>query len=388
MTSLTANDPGNVRLLPGPILQRQDRNHQYLLSLDVDRLLHNFRLNAGLPSDAKPLGGWEAPGHGLRGHFVGHYISACGHLFQATGDPRLLQRVDALIDGLAACQAALGNGYLAAIPESDLEQIETRFEGEWASYYVVHKIFAGLIDAFKLCRNEQALTMAQRLADHIRQRLEKLSPDQWRHMLLTTRPNPTNETGAWSESLLELFAITQNPEYQQLAKKFDCEWLLGPLARGEDPLTGLHANTHIPSLLGAARRHEITGEPALRRAVEHFWQRTAVARSFVNGGSSGPRPDGLEKSKGAEHWPEAFRLAMTLTPKINESCVTHNMLRLTDTLYRWTGDAIYADFFERGYFNHVLAMQNRSELGGYLYDHPLGSCSRKVFGHSHDAFWC
>ncbi|MGN6724847.1 MAG: beta-L-arabinofuranosidase domain-containing protein, partial [Tepidisphaeraceae bacterium] len=84
----------------------------------------------------------------------------------------------------------------------------------------------------------------------------------------------------------------------------------------------------------------------------------------------------------------AFRLAMTLTPKINESCVTHNMLRLTDTLYRWTGDAIYADFFERGYFNHVLAMQNRSELGGYLYDHPLGSCSRKVFGHSHDAFWC
>jgi DUF1680 family protein len=141
-------------------------------------------------------------------------------------------------------------------------------------------------------------------------------------------------------------------------------------------------------VLGAARRYDRTGDARFRDAAIYFWDRTAIARSYVNGGSSGPRPDGAEKSKGAEHWPEPNRLANTLTPKINESCVTHNMLRLTDALFTSAADPRYAEFYERAYFNSVLCMQHPHRLGGYIYDHPLGDNSRKTFGHANDAFWC
>ena len=382
-------DLSAVRLLPGPIRDRQDRNTRYLLDLEPDRLLHNLRVQAGLPSSAEPLGGWEAPTCGLRGHFVGHYVSACAQGFAATGSAALRDRVKLIVEGLAACQAAIGSGYVSAFPESDLDAIETRFEGEWASYYVLHKILAGLIDAHRYCGNSAALNVAVKLADYIRRRVGRLTAEQIEGMCRTDRkPNPTNEFGGSSETLQDLADLAGRPEFDELARVFEREWFTEPLVRREDVLTGLHANTHIPMALALARRYERTGELRLRQAVEFFWQQTAVARSYVNGGSSGPRPDGTEKSTGAEHWPAPNRLAGTLTPKINESCVTHNMLRLTDALFRWSGDSRYIDFYQRAYFNHVLAMQNPQHLGGYLYDHPLCAGSKKKFGGSRDAFWC
>jgi DUF1680 family protein len=217
----------------------------------------------------------------------------------------------------------------------------------------------------------------------------RLTPEQIEGMCRTDRkPNPTNEFGGISETLQDLADLTGRADYDDLARLFEREWFTQPLERREDCLTGLHANTHIPMALALARRYERTGETRLREAVEFFWERTAVARSYVNGGSSGPRPDGTEKSTGAEHWPEPFRLAKTLTPKINESCVTHNMLRLTDALFRWSGETKYAEFYQRAYFNHVLTMQNPQRPGEYLYDHPLSSGSHKKFGSRHDSFWC
>jgi DUF1680 family protein len=378
-----------VRLLPGPIRDRQTLNTRYLLELEPDRLLHNFRVQANLPSSAQPLGGWEAPACGLRGHFVGHYLSACAQGYAATDDNALRERALVMVDGLRACQDALGSGYLSAFPESDLEAIETRFTGAWASYYVLHKILAGLIDVHRYVRDEAALPIARQLADYLCRRIERLSPAQIEGMCRTDlRPNPTNEFGGIGETLQDLADLTGERSYNDAARIFDRDWFIDPLARGEDRLSGLHANTHIPMALALARRYERTGEERLRAVVEYFWERTAVARSYVNGGSSGPRPDGNEKSTGGEHWPEPFQLAGTLTPKINESCVTHNMLRLTDMLFRWTADRRYADFYLRAYFNHLLAMQHPQATGRYLYDHPLGPVSRKKFGHACDAFWC
>ncbi len=378
-----------VRLLQGPVLDRQKLNTRYLLELAPDRLLHNYRVQAGLPSTAAPFEGWEAPACGLRGHFVGHYLSACAQGYAATGDALLLDRLNVVVQGLAECQAKIGNGYLSAFPESDLDAIEIKFEGAWASYYVLHKILAGFIDAFTLAHNGTAMNVARRLADYIVARLARLSPEQIEGMCRTDlKPNPTNEFGGIGESLQDMADLTGDKRYDDAARVFDRDWFIDPLKSRQDRLTGLHANTHIPMALALAKRYERTGDASLRRAVSYFWEITAVARSFANGASAGPRPDGIEKSTGGEHWPAAFTLARTLTPKNNESCVTHNMLRLTDALFRWTADPKYADFYERAYVNHVLTMQHPGYPGGYLYDHPLSPGSVKKFGHAHDAFWC
>ena len=234
----------------------------------------------------------------------------------------------------------------------------------------------------------RVLDMAIRLTGYVRDRINKLPADQLKKMLRTDNPNPTNEMGAWSESLQELYQLTGDPEHCRFAEIFDVGWFLDPLKAKRDALSGLHANTHLAIAIGAAHRFIRTGDELLKSAVEYFWERTALARSYVNGGSSGPRPDGKEKSVGGEHWPDAGRLAGTLTPKINESCVTHNMIKLSELLFRWSRHAGYVDFIERAYFNSVLTMQHPGYLGGYIYDHPLGNCSHKVFGHAENAFWC
>lgn len=386
--SVVPFDLSDVQLLDPAICARQDRNIHYLLSLDLDRLLHNFRVNAGIATSAEPLGGWEAPTCGLRGHFVGHYLSACAIVFHTTHQSAFKDRLDYLVAALDVCQQKLGHGYLSACPESDLDAIETKFEGAWASYYTLHKILAGLIDAYRFASHERALVMAGRLAAYVKQRLEKIEPERLDKMLHTDKPNPTNEFGGWSQAMQDLYAITHHPEHLKLAEIFDRDWFLKPLANQRDELTGLHSNTHIAMVLGAAARYERTGDPAFRQIATYFWDRTAVARSFANGGSSGPRPDGSEKSVGGEHWFEPFKLAHTLTPKNNESCVTHNMLRLTERLFCWSTDERYTEFYERAYFNHVLAMQHTGYLGGYIYSHPLCSHSHKDFGHADDTFWC
>lgn len=382
--------PGTVRLLSGPVLRRQQINESYLLSLDPDRLLHQFRQVAGLPNrGAAPLEGWESPQCGCRGHFVGHYLSACAKGYALSGNCELQRQLRILIDGLDECQQASGRGYLGAFPESELDTIETRFEGAWAPYYVLHKILTGLVDAYSLGGIEKALSLAVRLGDYVCGRLKNLTSTALQSLCRTDKaPNPPNEFGGMSEVLQRLCDLTGNQEYDIAARHFEPDWFVEPLAQGQDRLTGLHANTHIPIVLSLAKRYERTNDVRLREAVRSFWDFTALARSFVNGGSSGPRPDHLEKSTGAEHWPRAYCLLETLTPGNNESCVTHNMLRLTDILFRWSGESKYADFYERAYFNHVLGMQHPWEPGRYIYHHPLVSGSQKIFGSPLASFWC
>lgn len=379
----------DVTLLPGIWKTRQDLNTRYILELDPDRLLHSFRVQAGLPSSAEPYGGWEAPDCGLRGHFVGHYLSACALGYAATGNPQLRDRALFLITHLHECQQAIGTGYLGAYPDTEFDRIEQGDLTAWAPYYTRHKMLAGLVDTAQHIETEPALQMATWLAHDTCTRIEKLKPQQLDAMVHTDRiPNPHNEFGAISVPLQQLVDLTGEARFDRVARCFEPDWFTDALVNNHDILTGLHANTHIAIALGLATRYQRTADPRLLTALTNFWEQTAIARSYVNGGNSGPHPLSIEKSIGAEHWPHANQLADTLTPKINESCVTHNMLRLTDALHRWTAAPRYADFSERARTNHVLAMQHPDAPGRYLYDHPLGPCTHKHFGDPHSDFWC
>ena len=357
-----------VRLLDGPFRHAMELDEQYLLALDVDRLLHNFRVNAGLPSHAEPLGGWEAPDCELRGHFVGHYLSACALMYASTGDKHLKEKGDAVVAGLAECQAKLGSGYLSAYPETFIDRVEkpTRV---WAPYYTLHKIFAGLEDMYVYCNNQQALDMAQNFGDWVIARNARLTDEQMQVMLNT-------EHGGMNETLANLYALTGEQKYLKISMRFNHHRVLDPAEHEEDKLTGLHANTQIPKFIGNARQYELTGEPPLKTAAIFFWNTVVKERSYVIGGHSNG-----EMFSPKEH------LSQALGPNTTETCNTYNMLKLTRHLFCWEPKPEYADYYERALYNHILASQN-PETGMMCYYVPLRSGSRRNFNGRNDSFWC
>jgi len=362
-----------VRLLSGPFAHAQNLDRDYLLSLDPDRLLHTFRLNAGLPSDAQPLGGWEVPGSEVRGHFTGHYMSACALMYASTGDARLKAKGDAVVAGLAECQAKIGTGYLSAYPESFIDRVEA-LQPVWAPYYTLHKILAGLLDMYTYCGNAQALDVCKRFGDWVVERNGRLSDEQMQRML-------GNEHGGMDEVLANLYGVTGERKYLDTAMRFNHLAVIGPASQREDKLTGLHANTQIPKFIGTAREYELSGEPWLRTASEFFWYTVAKERSYVIGGHS----DG-------EAFSPKERLSEALGPSTTETCNTYNMLKLTRHLFGWTGDADYADFYERALYNHILASQNPAD-GMMCYYVPLRSGMVRGGGPNGyctplDSFWC
>jgi DUF1680 family protein len=343
-------------------------DHQYLLSLDVDRLLRNFRINAGLPSQAQPLGGWEAPNCELRGHFVGHYLSGCAMMYASTGDTRLKEKVDAVVAGLGECQAKLGSGYLSAYPESFIDRVEKRSQ-VWAPYYTLHKIFAGLLDAYEYCDNAQALEIARKFGDWVAGRNSRLSDDQMQAML-------GNEHGGMNETLANLYSLTGEEKYLKISLRFNHHRVIDPAEHQEDKLTGLHANTQIPKFIGTARQFELTGDPALKTASIFFWTTVTRERSYVIGGHS----DG-------EMFSPKENLSRALGRNTTETCNTYNMLKLTRHLFCWEPKAEYADYYERALYNHILASQN-PETGMMCYYVPLRSGSRREYNTPNDSFWC
>jgi len=359
----------DVRLTEGIFKDAQEANRRYLHDLEADRLLHAFRVNAGLPSEAEPLGGWERPDCEVRGHFVGHYLSACALMFAATGDEELKAKGDYLVAELAKVQEALGGGYLSAYPESFLDRLEARQNVTWAPLYVIHKIMAGLLDMSQLAGNEQALQMLRKMADYFKARADNLSDVQFDRLLDV-------EFGGMSEVLHNLSAVTGEEKYLALAHRFDKAAFLGPLALEHDNLTGLHANTHLPEICGAARHYELTGDERYRTAVRFFWDRRAETRTYATGGSNV-----------GEVWPEPNRLAPTLSTNNQECCTTHNFLKITRYLFRWTAAPKYADFYERALFNGILGTQGPN-VGELMYYVPLLTGSTKTFGTPYDSFWC
>jgi hypothetical protein len=348
------------------------RDQEFLLSLDLDRLLHTFRLNAGLPSSATALGGWEAPDVELRGHSVGHFLTASALMYASTGDARFKARADAVVAELAKVQEALATradaGYLSAFPEELFDRLEKR-QRVWAPYYTLHKIMAGLLDAHEMCGNPQALDVLTRMAGWVKLRMDRLSEEQRQAALET-------EFGGMNEVLANLYAVTGDPEHLRLARYFDHRAVFDPLARGEDKLDGLHANTQIPKAIGAAREYELSGETRYRDIASFFWQRVAQHRSYVTGGHSDN-----------ESFFPIERFSQHLGAASAETCNTYNMLKLTRHLFAWAPSAELMDFYERALLNHILASQDPA-TGMMIYYCPLKPGAFKTYSKPDASFWC
>jgi hypothetical protein len=366
-------DLQDVRLLDGPFREALLRDQKVLLEMDADRLLHAFRLTAGLPTKAEPLGGWEEPTGELRGHSVGHYLTACALMYAATGEAKFKDKASGIVAELAKVQAALPSrgyhpGFLSAYPEEFFDRVEKRVQ-VWAPYYTLHKIMAGLLDMFLYCDNGQALEVVTRMADWVKFRVDRLTEAQHQASLET-------EHGGMNEVLANLYAVTDRPQDLELSLKFNHKRLFDQWGAGEDALDGLHGNTQFPKVIGAIRQHQLTGEKRYRDIAEFFWRRVALHRSYVIGGNTND-----------ERFFPIDRFSKELGPSSTETCNTYNMLRLTRQLFILDPTAEKMDFYERGLYNHILA-SNDPATGMFCYYVPLRPGAFKTYSTPTQSFWC
>ena len=363
---------GEVKLLPGLFKDRFDINRKYLMSLPKESLLYPFYKEAvvKVPAGSKPLGGWEAMAVDVRGHFMGHFLSACARIYATAGDNEIKAKADEIAAELAKCQRTNANGYVGSISEKILTALETGREAEvWAPYYVHHKTLMGLYEMYKYAGNQQALEVAKGFADYIKARMDKLSDETVARVLEV-------EYGGMSEGLYDLYAATGEEKYRDLARRFEQARFLDPLAQGRDNLARLHANTNIPKVYGAARAYELTGETRYRDIALNFWDIVSRTRSYATGGSNV-----------RELWGRANQLTETLAESNQETCTTYNMMWLTRFLMQWTGDAKYGDYYERNLYNGIISAQRPAD-GQFCYFTPMKSGSMKEFGTPLDTFWC
>ncbi len=360
-----------VRLAEGPCKEAQEANRRYLHRLDAGRLVHNFKVNAGLPSSAAPLGGWEKPDCELRGHFTGHYLSACALMHASTGDAALKEKAELMVAELAKCQSALGGGYLSAFPREFWDRLKAR-KRVWAPFYTIHKIMAGMLDVHQLCGSRLALEVLEGMASWADQWSEPLSREHMQSVLDT-------EFGGMNEVLYNLAAATGNAHYAEVAHRFDHARIFDPLALRRDELKKLHVNTQVPKIIGAARRHELSRETRYHDIADFFWNEVTGARCYCTGGTSNGEHWSTDPRRLAEEW----RRESTH----EECCVAYNMMKLTRRLYSWTADPRYFDYYERTLFNHRIGTIH-PETGGTSYFLSLTPGAWKTFGSENDSFWC
>jgi DUF1680 family protein len=369
--------PEDVHLLAGPFKDAMERDAHYLLSLDADRLLSGFRSEAGLKPKAAKYGGWEA--QGIAGHTLGHYLSACSRMYLDTDNPEFLERVNYIVAQLAECQKANGDGYVAAIPDGkkvfaeiargEVHARDFNLNGAWVPWYTIHKEFAGLIDAYRLCGCAQALDVATNFADWVDATTKNLTDAQWQQMLVC-------EQGGMNEAMAELYALTGNTNYLNLAEKFYHRAVMDPLAGNKDILDGLHSNMQIPKTIGAARLYELTGQTNYADIARFFWERVAQHRSYVIGGNGDN-----------EHFFPVTAFARHLNAATCETCCTYNMLKLTLHLFEWSPSASEMDFYERALYNDILASQD-PDTGMFIYLMSLQPGGFKTYSTPEDSFWC
>ncbi len=360
----------NVRLGPGAFSAAADSNRRYLKTLPPDRLLHTFRLTAGLPSSAEPLGDWEKPDCELRGHFAGgHYLSACALAFASSGDEELKRNGDQMVAELAKCQAQHKNGYLSAYPQELFDRLRDGVN-VWAPFYTIHKIMAGHLDMYTFTGNQQALDTVEKMASWVRSWADPLSEQQMQRVLLV-------EYGGMGEVLANLYNATGKREYLNLARRFDKKWFFDPLAAHRDELKGLHVNTHVPQVIAAARLYELTGDRRYWNIASYFWDEVTSERSYCTGGTSN-----------FELWrADPGVLSTQLSPHTAEDCCVYNMMKLTRHLFAWSPEAHYMDYYERVLFNHRMGTID-PETGTTVYYLALGNGYSKIYAKPFDSFWC
>ncbi len=359
----------NVRLSPGIFKEQEEINARYLDSLASERLLHSFRVTAGVTSNAAPFKGWEDPTCELRGHFAGgHFLSAVAMASAGSGNDVLRVRGNDVVAGLAACQKKSGSGYLSAFP-TDLFEHLAAGKPVWAPFYTYHKIMAGLLDMYVLTGNTDALQVAEGMAGWVDGYFEGISDIQRQHMLRT-------EYGGMNEVLVNLAALTKKQQYIDTAHLFEQPSILDPLAQRRDELQGLHANTNVPKMIGAARMYEVTGDQRYRQIAEYFLEEVLTARNYAIGNTS------LD-----EHWSTApGQLEGTLQWTNAECCVAYNLMKLQRLVFGWTADTRWMDAYERTLFNARLGTQNAQGLKQYFF--PLAAGYWRTYNSPEESFWC
>lgn len=363
----------NVTLLDGIFKESEQIGKSYLLHLDIDRLVAPCYVAAGLQPKKPRYGGWEDTP--IAGHSVGHWLSAAAAMVKATDDKELLQKLIYAVDELAYVQSHDPDGYVSGFHRACFDQAFTgEFEvhnfglgGSWVPWYSLHKIYAGLIDAYQFTGIERALEVVVRLSDWAKHGTDRLTEEQFQRMLIC-------EHGGMNEAMADLFLITGNRSYFELAERFCHRAVLDPLSEGVEELEGKHANTQIPKVIGAAKLYEITGKESYRKAAEFFWREVTGNRSYVIGGNSI-----------FEHFqaPGQEKLGVETA----ETCNTYNMLKLTRHLFRWAPDSSYMDFYERALYNHILASQD-PDTGMKMYFVSTEPGHFKVYGTAEESFWC
>lgn len=364
-----------VRLLDGPFHDAQEWNRGYLTRLDADRLLHNFRVNSGLPSSAKPLGGWEKNGTSgdseLRGHFTGHYLSGVALTYASTGDLELKSKADYMVAELAKVQQKWGGGYLSAFPTEWFDRLDAR-KKVWAPFYTIHKIMAGMFDMYQLAGNKQALQVLEGMSDWADKWTASKSEEHMQDILNT-------EYGGMNEVLYNVAASTGDDRWAKTGDRFTKKRFFNPLALRRDELRGLHVNTHIPQVIGAARRYEISSDMRFHDVADFFWYEVASARSYVTEGTSN-----------GEGWlvqPRELAAELKRSVDTAECCCAYNMLKLTRHLYGWTADPRYFDYYERSLLNHRIGTIY-PQTGATQYYLSLTPGAWKTFGTEDQSFWC
>lgn len=367
-----------VRLLPGPFKQAQETNLDYLMAMDPDRLLAPYRREAGLEPKAESYGNWENTG--LDGHIGGHYLSALALAYAATGNGQALTRLEYMLEQLHQAQQANGDGYLGGVPGSqklwqeiasgEIDAGLFSLNDKWVPWYNLHKVFAGLRDAHEYAGSNRAKDMLLALGEWALSLTRNLSDEQIQGMLRA-------EHGGMNESFSDLYTLTGDPRYLELAESFSHRQVLDPLLAGKDQLPGLHANTQIPKVIGYQRLAEVGGKPHWSEAARFFWDRVVNEHSVAIGGHSV-----------REHFHDPHDFSdMVTDPEGPETCNSYNMLKLSKMLYRQSGELDYIRYYERTSYNHILASQH-PEHGGKVYFTPMRPGHYRVYSQPHQGMWC
>ncbi len=377
-TQLTPFPLSSVRLLDGPFKNAEQVDLEYILSLDPDRLLAPFLKEAGVEPKKEVYGNWEADG--LGGHTAGHVLSALAMMYASNGSEKALERLQYMLAELKLCQDQRDDGYLGGVPDGPAMWAEIEagkidaggfsLNGKWVPWYNLHKLYAGLRDAWHYAGQEVARDMLIRLSDWAIDLCADLNDEQMQDMLRA-------EHGGMNEVLADVFAITGEEKYLDLARRFSHRAILDPLLAGRDELTGLHANTQIPKVIGFFTLGGLDGRPEWQNAARFFWQTVTRNRSIAFGGNSVREhfnpPDDFSRMLEEEQGPE--------------TCNTYNMLRLSMLLYLKSADPDYIDFYERGLYNHILSSQH-PEHGGFVYFTPIRPRHYRVYSQPQQCFWC
>ncbi|MDN3584292.1 glycoside hydrolase family 127 protein [Mucilaginibacter flavus] len=370
-------DLKDVSLLESPFKQAMRVDEAYLLTIEPDRLLSAFRSHSGLKAKGKMYEGWESSG--VAGHTLGHYLSAISMHYASTRNPEFLKRVNYIVAELGECQVARKTGYVGAIPKEDTLWAEVAkgeirshgfdLNGGWSPWYTVHKVMAGLVDAYLYTNNTQALKICEGMANWTGETIKNLDDEKLQKMLLC-------EYGGMAETLVNLYAFTGNKKYLDLSYKFYDKRILDPLAEGKDILPGKHSNTQIPKIIASARRYELTGDKKDQAIAGFFWQTVTNDHSYATGGNSN-----------YEYLSEPRKLNDRLTENTTETCNTYNMLKLTRHLFAVQPSAMLMDYYEKALYNHILASQNH-ETGMVCYFVPLRMGGKKSYSTPFDDFTC